>query len=256
MSTTLHMTAPGAHTHTHSHSHSHSHTHTLSLSLSAMSAQPQFSRPTVRYYQAAAVAVLSVLCVLALAVRADVPSAQRTLGRRQQYTPKLSCLGAVLMAQSSIQDKLSWTFTPPPMVPSGRTIQIGSLVILATRSGLAWRAWTTALSLNCTCMPIRLHITHSIQSLAELMMIQWWWWHWTVTSPTIKWVAPFHHRLVLSWIFSSCTSIQWHPHTFILNYHQPDSHIRYLMMIQWFNDSMIQWFNDADDDDIEQVPRL
>ena len=140
MSTTLHMTAPGAHTHTHSHSHSHSHTHTLSLSLSAMSAQPQFSRPTVRYYQAAAVAVLSVLCVLALAVRADVPSAQRTLGRRQQYTPKLSCLGAVLMAQSSIQDKLSWTFTPPPMVPSGRTIQIGSLVILATRSGLAWRA--------------------------------------------------------------------------------------------------------------------
>ena len=47
----------------------------------------------------------------------------------------------------------------------------------------------------------------------------WWWWYWTGTSTTINWVAPFHHRLALSWIFSRCTSIQCHPQIFS-NHHQ------------------------------------
>jgi len=90
-----------------------------------MAAQvPSMRRPTGRRGHAAG--VLCVLCfVVALAWCANVPSDQRTrfgrlrvaqLGAAQH---RRLCLGAVLMHQSRWQDKLSWTFTPPPMAPSG-----------------------------------------------------------------------------------------------------------------------------------------
>jgi len=80
------------------------------------------------------------------ATYAALQAARVWLGWEQRS--KLSCLGAVLMNQYRSQDKLSWTFTPPPMAPRGRTTPTGSTAILAARSGMVFVA-RVARSMQC-----------------------------------------------------------------------------------------------------------
>jgi len=62
------------------------------------------------------------------------------------------------------------------------------------------------LSITITTTPLH-HQTHLVSHDAHTFDDTWWY-DRTGSSSAINWAAPFHHRLALSWIFRTCTSIQ------------------------------------------------
>ena len=153
-----------------------------------MTSHPPRTRPIGRLpWHAAATAVLGALWLFAaLAVCERTVSATYAArqavcarGSVEGQRSKLSCVEAVLLSITRWQDKLSWTFTRPPMAPTGETAPTGSMAIPAARSGLVFTARTT-LSLDCTLLvgwlrgPIYHAINQSINhqsTLSRYLMI-------------------------------------------------------------------------------------
>ena len=123
-----------------------------------MTSQPPRTRSIAPLpWHSPALMILGALWLfVALAACANVPSAQRTrFGRlracgsvEEAAQQALVPWSGILMNQYRSQDKLSWTFTPPPMAPCGSTTPTGSTAILAARSGMVFVA-RVARSMQC-----------------------------------------------------------------------------------------------------------